>query len=349
MKKTLLFILAICFATLSFADNKRFDTMVVFGDSISDNGNLYRYMWYQFPASPPYYQGRFSNGPVWIERLISSYSQLQNNPEALQDFAVAGAGAVLSYKQALPYTLFIEINNYLYWHTYGKKDTTLFTIWIGANNYLNAPSNVESITTSVVDAIGSGVERLIGQGGTKFLLINLPDLGLSPYAIEGKKEALVTDLVIKHNNKLAAKYEELKQLHPELTFIYFDIYSYFKQALDPSTDFGFINIKDSCYFGGYLGWLMKPNDEQLKSYLKQNIPQFDDHYWQMIANNPQLKEAAAATYLYTLLPEANKTDALDCDGHVFWDRIHPTAKLHQIIADRARQVLDDAGLVAFSD
>ena len=44
--------------------------IVVFGDSLSDNGNLYEIMKHQLPQSPPYYKGRFSNGPVWVEHLI---------------------------------------------------------------------------------------------------------------------------------------------------------------------------------------------------------------------------------------------------------------------------------------
>ncbi len=35
--------------------------IVVFGDSLSDNGNLYEIMKHQLPQSPPYFEGRFSN------------------------------------------------------------------------------------------------------------------------------------------------------------------------------------------------------------------------------------------------------------------------------------------------
>ncbi|HDV5785644.1 TPA: hypothetical protein RJD83_002616 [Legionella pneumophila] len=41
--------------------------IVVFGDGLSDNGNLYAYTNHRRPASPAYYNGRFSNGPVWVE------------------------------------------------------------------------------------------------------------------------------------------------------------------------------------------------------------------------------------------------------------------------------------------
>jgi len=46
----------------------RINQIVVFGDSLSDSGNLFAATMGTTPP-PPYYQGRFSNGPVWVEDL----------------------------------------------------------------------------------------------------------------------------------------------------------------------------------------------------------------------------------------------------------------------------------------
>ena len=230
MKKILCFVLGLCCFSLSYADNKHFDTMVVFGDSLSDNGNLYRYLWRTLPASPPYYLGHFSNGVLWAEQLYSSYFPVEAT-EGFQNYAVGGAGAVLAYKQNLPYTLTMELDNYLYWHTYGKKDTTLFTLWIGGNNYLNGPTNEEAITDSVVNAIGGVIERLIKVGGTKFFVPNLPDLGRTPYAAENGSPVLLSRLVQLHNQKLAHKINELKDKYPEITVVYFDVYTFLAMQL----------------------------------------------------------------------------------------------------------------------
>jgi len=87
------------FAGLTFA-NPKFNTLIVFGDSISgkrstdpyktnssiylkviinwlffsscqqDNGNgTFTLTNGRIPSSPPYFEGRFSNGPVWNEYL----------------------------------------------------------------------------------------------------------------------------------------------------------------------------------------------------------------------------------------------------------------------------------------
>lgn len=349
MKKALCVILSLLFTVSAFAANKRFDTMVIFGDSLSDNGNLYRYMWYKLPVSPPYFKGHFSNGPLWIEQLYDSYYPY-GYLEGFQDYAVGGAGAVLSYKENLPFTLTMELNDYLYWNTYGKKETTLYTIWIGANNYLNGPTNVESLTDSVVDAIGGVIERIIGYNGDKFFIANLPDLGRVPQARDMKIEALLTELVQTHNRKLAAKIDELKLKYPEVTFVYFDVYSFFNEAIDHAFDFGFTNVTEPCYLGSYSGWLLKyiPNDSALRSYLQQQDPRMTAKRWNMIKNNPQLREAASTSMIYELLPLKNKEEPLNCDGYLFWDHVHPTTITHSFIAQKARELLDEAGLEAFN-
>lgn len=348
MKKALIFILALLCISSGFSANKRFDTVVVFGDSLSDNGNLYRYMWHKLPLSPPYFAGRFSNGPLWIEYLYASYFPMEYG-QGLQNYAVGGAGAVLSYKENMPYTLTMELNNYLYWHTYGKKETTLYSIWIGGNNYLNGPTNVEDITDAVINATGGVIERLISYGGNKFLLPNLPDLGRVPQSRELNNQALLTLLSQKHNSKLAVKIEQLKQKYPEVLFLHFDLYSIFNFALEHPNDYGYNNVSDPCYLGSYTGWLLnyQPDEQSLWAFLQQQDGQFKPRQWDIIKNNPQLKEAAAAGYIYQLLPAKNKEEPLNCDGYVFWDRVHPTTQTHYYIAQKARDLLNDFGLEPF--
>ena len=62
----------------------RKSTLVVFGDSLSDNGNLFDLT--GFPQ-PPAWEGRASNGPVYAEQLAASCTC------DLDDRAFAGAEA----------------------------------------------------------------------------------------------------------------------------------------------------------------------------------------------------------------------------------------------------------------
>src|SRR5215470_1124845 len=75
--------LVLCFAPPAFAAS--FDSLISFGDSLSDTGSG--------PATPPSYGGRFSNGPVWEEYLASS---LGLPAAATKDYAIGGATSGLT-------------------------------------------------------------------------------------------------------------------------------------------------------------------------------------------------------------------------------------------------------------
>jgi outer membrane lipase/esterase len=47
-----------------------FSNAYFFGDSLSDTGNIYAFTGFTQPT-PPYFNGRFSNGPVWVEYLAA--------------------------------------------------------------------------------------------------------------------------------------------------------------------------------------------------------------------------------------------------------------------------------------
>ena len=69
-------------AMTSFATAGVFTAVIAYGDSLSDNGNLYAATGY---PPYPYWNGRFSNGPVTVEYLANSL----HSP--LLDFAWGGA------------------------------------------------------------------------------------------------------------------------------------------------------------------------------------------------------------------------------------------------------------------
>lgn len=327
--------------------NNQFDSFVMFGDSLTDNGNLYNYMWGYLPISPPYYQGHFSNGQVWAEYLYQDWYGEQN-VGGFQDYAVGGAGAVISRKGNLPFSLSIELNDYYYWHTYDKPVTSLFAIWIGANNYLNGPTNVDSITTSVVDSIGSAVESLARNGGNKFLIANLPDLSASPYAQKYGDTALMKELTDAHNQKLADKVSELKEEFPDIKIIFLDAHALLQEAMADPLKYHLNNITEPCYLGTYSGWYnaVQSSPDLIYSDLKKRSVKFDENRWSMIKNNPELMTAAQFGQIYNQRPLKALETPSTCYGYLFWDHIHPTTEVHRVIADEAKRLIKEAGLSA---
>src|SRR5262249_27953435 len=103
--KPLVISLALALSSLATADSLPFNQMIIFGDSLSDNGNLYLALGGAPPApAPPFYTaGRFTNGPditpgtayngVWHEQL----SAMTGLPVAIPfltggtNYAVGGA------------------------------------------------------------------------------------------------------------------------------------------------------------------------------------------------------------------------------------------------------------------
>ena len=46
-----------------------FTEMYIFGDSLSDTGNIFDFTAGNIPPSPPFFEGRFSNRLIWIDYL----------------------------------------------------------------------------------------------------------------------------------------------------------------------------------------------------------------------------------------------------------------------------------------
>ncbi|PFH61527.1 hypothetical protein XA68_17104 [Ophiocordyceps unilateralis] len=156
-----------------------YSALVVFGDSFSDNGNGYASTKHAWPADPAYYQGRFSNGPVWPEDLAATLST------PLHDYAQGGAttdnAMVQGYtgrKGDIPVpSLTDQVNQFL-----AKPPVDLassLVILFGGVNDVLLNSNITAARSAGV--IGRLVSKLRDAGALHFVLVNVPDLSLIPY------------------------------------------------------------------------------------------------------------------------------------------------------------------------
>jgi len=348
----------ILFGILTFIFNSAFaDTnmssikhIVMFGDSLSDDGNLYRSLFHFIPKSPPYFAGRFSNGPTWIEDLAAYYKE--KNQIDYENYAVGGATTILH----MPSLTFIAPSNldwemFLYFSQHIlpiKKTDTLFAIWIGGNDYLfDTTDDPDVLTTHVVDQIKSEINRLIWHNAKNILLLNLPDLGKIPYAATSNNAERLHYLAVAHNQKLSNMLDDLKISHPDVSFIFIDMYNIFKTLKQDVSIFDekyHVKIQDTAHacWGGNV--FLRPLN---KLNLQQNIKQ------ELIAKNSMLdinKASEQITYspdLYEtyLLGERYKQGELPCanpENYLFWDKIHPTAVTHQVIAQIVEEALQSS-------
>jgi phospholipase/lecithinase/hemolysin len=312
--------------------------VVFFGDSLTDNGNLYKTFLKKIPKSPPYYEGRFANGPAWSDNLTQYFLVKHNIPSL--NYAVGGATVILRnpFSGFLPYNLSEEINHYLISHLFSKKDQTLFIVWIGANDYLGGQPNVEQETTTVTNEIKSKIETLIKSGAKHFLILNLPDLAKTPRAELVPDKQNLHDLTLAHNVKLGNVLLQLQSSHPDVTLKLFDTYATFDDMIQNTDKYNqkfhlhIKNVAESCWTGGYT--LQKEDISRLSNELNSTL----------IANNSTAtatKTAEAILHSPTLFEaykvnQAYESGIVPCenpDDYLFWDQVHPTTITHQIISD----------------
>jgi phospholipase/lecithinase/hemolysin len=241
------------------ASAAEFSKFYVFGDSLSDAGNLFNVTNAQgqpFPPSPPYFNGRFSNGPVWTEYLGDKLglqptlvTNLSTTPPIQGiNFAFGGASSGLDNavlpNQGLPGVLSqVGLFTKLLQDSNQKADpNALYTVFGGANDFLFLDDEDSATPVSNISkALG-----ILAQAGAKNILVfNLPNLGALPAATNNRDPETLQQSTNEFNEGLATTIAALNQ-NPNLNIITVDAYSIFNQVIASPATFGFVNVKDPC-------------------------------------------------------------------------------------------------------
>lgn len=226
-----------------------YTSVVVYGDSLSDNGNFYAAT--GIPGYP-YYNGRRSDGPVAVEQLASSLGA------PLIDFAWIGAttgvgnygdGGTVTSPGAfgLPgmTSVFDATKALLGPFAAGG----LFIVWGGPNDVL-APSPLD-INAGIVNwgdviarAVGNELAIISGmQGlGVQHILVpGMPDLGLTPYFRSIDEAAFGSLFTDAFNAALEAALPS--------DVLYFDTAELLRSVYNNPADYGLTDVMDPCFDG----------------------------------------------------------------------------------------------------
>jgi len=230
-----------------------YSQMVVFGDSLSDTGNLFAVTSGLFPPTSQYHQGRYSNGLLWVEnlapRLGLSYNQNTN-------FALAGAGSGTNHVSPFLPGMQQQITSFTTSHPVADPNA-LYVVWGGANDYL-AIGNTSPTAPS--ENIGTAISNLAAAGARNFLVPNLPDLGMLPATRNTPEGVVASALSRQHNLNLAAKLDLLRGQLPQTDIALFNTAALFDTAIANPALYGFTNVMDSALLTGaadpstYLFW-----------------------------------------------------------------------------------------------
>ncbi len=289
-----------------------FSDMVVLGDSLSDNGNLFVSTGGAIPEPQFYYEGRFQDGEAYSEQL---YEQLglpgSLTPAVLggDNYAVGGArsryhNVDLDPVTGLPPPLGSTPTP---WSLLGQLDTyqttvggiadpdALYVVWSGANDIGDAlrigdsfgPAAALSLINQAVADMATVITSLIGMGGEHFLIPNVPDLALTPRiaeleAVAPGAGALATQATRLLNAGIDAVVASLLGVE----VVRFDTFALFDSVVADMSTFGLSNVSDAC----------------LQNFFVE----------------PPIT--------------GDETVCAAPDEFLFWDEIHPTAAAHEIIA-----------------
>ena len=172
-----------------------YSNMYVFGDSLSDTGNLFLATGgTQPPAGQPYFNGRFSNGPVWVEGLASALGLAPNAAPYLvggNNYAFAGARTGTA---SSPPGVLAQVGG-LWAPTHPLADPNALYVVVGGGNDMrdardafqsNSGADAAGRLAAAGIAVGNlqnTVLFLASRGAKNILISNLPDLGFTPEAI----------------------------------------------------------------------------------------------------------------------------------------------------------------------
>jgi outer membrane lipase/esterase len=223
-----------------------YSQLVVFGASLSDNGNAVSIVPGLFPGAP-YYPGRASNGLLWIDVVAADLgNEVKPFVNGGTNYAVGGARTCsISGTSTNPFDMCNQVVLYLA-ATLNKADASALyvidTTSVGNNIFAvinNGLSNSE-ITTQAPTDIARLMDRLYDAGARKFLVTNVPDVGATPRGQGLPSPATATALSNGFNGTLNNELANFRTAHPGSDVRLADL----KSAVAIKT--GFTNTTDPC-------------------------------------------------------------------------------------------------------
>jgi phospholipase/lecithinase/hemolysin len=250
MRKSILILMT--FASLGLASIAAqaaiptYTNLFVFGDSYCDVGNIFAATGGAEPAAP-YYNGRFSNGPIWVDH-VAGFLGVPFKASLLGGTDYAFGGAWVTAPQSIPggtipsvpqqVELYLSQNG-------GKADPHALYILEGGGN------DILGTTTGSPNALGFQIalgiadsELMLREAGARhFLIPNLFDVGLLPAAAGNVSFATAASAATNQWVNTLLSFEEAIE---GIQIMRIDVFSLLNAVETDPTHFGFTNMTDPC-------------------------------------------------------------------------------------------------------
>lgn len=243
--------------TANVATAASFTGFYVFGDSLSDSGNIYATSSGTYPPAP-YFDGRFSNGPTYAENLATRYG-FTAAPSLLGGSNYAFGGATAGGSSAMPPSLGDQVS--MFRAQPGAADSSaLYVVWAGGNDLRVDPSAVG--IGSALGGISGAIQGLYQEGARNFLVMNLPNLGLTPEAQANGTVAAATFGSMTFNSYFSSTIGGLQGALAGSNIRTLDTFALLSSIVANPVAAGLANVTDACFTGtavcanpgGYLFW-----------------------------------------------------------------------------------------------
>lgn len=277
-----------------------YSSTVVFGDSLSDSGNVGVLL--GLPSGTSY---TTNPDPVWSEIVARTFgSSGMDSESGGSNYAYSGACAASGACNFPVPNVGDQIDMYLARRPSGNADpAALHAVWAGGNDIGTIlfpsvgvpPPDPETAVLVPARAVAGHVRRLQRSGARHVLVFNLPDLGKLPFADRLAREnpqqsAAFSRLSVLFNQELDAGLRSL-----DIGIIPINAFALFNEMIASPATFGFDNVRETACAGF--------GPEQNSSFCGPT----------------------GSGMSHTYEPGANRT-------HLFADPVHPGGGAHAMIA-----------------
>ncbi|KAJ1963410.1 hypothetical protein GGI12_002064 [Dipsacomyces acuminosporus] len=292
-------------------------TLYIFGDSLSDIGTL-RQLTLGLAPPPPYWEGRFSSGPVWNEYLAPL---LNFN---LYNKAIGGSTSDNSHSSLSPLPIKIpstqdQINYFKFTHPLYRAGSTtgldIALLEVGANDFFaemfklgTGLLSVDSFINTLADTVVSQLKQLRDHGFKNVVVANLAAIQYTPMAKLLKTEALAQETVTKYNQLLAAKANAWAKTAGLQFFSIADIGGFVELTVNSkaiTSALGLTDTTTSCVGGNSLNLIQ--SKDKLGAFIKFIVDAKED----LMCSNPST--------------------------NYFFDPVHPAERVHRLFGYVGRE------------
>ena len=228
--------------SLSFSENVPFESIVIFGDSLSDNGNVYALTNETYPI-PPYWKGRYSNGPNWVDQLNLSgvsnyaYGSATTDNNLVQGYTKGNTVPVPGMLQ--------QVEIYLNSTNVNEIDfeRTLYILWGGNNDFIFDFTLYPDV---IVASLLKSAQSLLDIGAKNLLVFNQVPVQYFPFTKPFGAPELFIYLTEQGNFHLLNFTESIQINNPQASLKIFDIHSLILNIVTENST-NFTNTADNCW------------------------------------------------------------------------------------------------------